>query len=241
LKIPCPERFSFPHWTKPLDWSTHRHRRLQATAAASISSVDPPRRASPSSFASPHRGEEPHSPFYSAHSMPSTPLRARRSWPSATGRGGPHTSPEPPPCSPGWVRHFPSFAQSPAASQTVAPSSRTHLRRGLRLAAVAPSAGTAARSCLPPPIACVRPGPSDGHGRPRSKGGETLRSVHGGPMDRVHGRRYTACVSSASCLRQRQPIAAHHVAPPQPLRRPPRRFCKKDLQFPEFTTMPFHL
>jgi hypothetical protein len=96
-------------------------------------------------------------------------------------------------------------------------------------------------------VVCRRPSPACDRGRlmgtdgPDLKGGETLRSVHGGPMDRVHGRRSTACVNSASCLRQRQPIAARHVAPPQPLRRPPRRFCKKDLQFPEFTTMPFHL
>jgi hypothetical protein len=48
------------------------------------------------------------------------------------------------------------------------------------------------RPPAPPPIACTRPGPSDRRGRPRSKGGMPLRSVHRGPVDQVHRRRSTS-------------------------------------------------
>jgi hypothetical protein len=97
----------------------------------------------------------------------------------------------------------------------------------------------------PHTVVCPPPACDQGHlmgtDGPDLKGGETLRSVHRGPVDRVRRRRSTslrhARVSSASA----QPIVVGHVAHPQPLRRLPWQFCKKDLQFPEFTTMPFHL
>jgi hypothetical protein len=93
------------------------------------------------------------------------------------------------------------FASSLASRRT-----KPHLKpcttaqdRGRRRAAAAPALAPAVS---PPPVAHMRPGPSDGHGRPRSKGGVALRSVHGGPVDQVHRRRSTGHVSRASCLRQ---------------------------------------
>jgi hypothetical protein len=44
-----------------------------------------------------------------------------------------------------------------------------------------------------------------------------------------------------SCLRQRQPIAARHVAPPQPLSQLPRQFCKKNPTDSKISNIPFHL
>jgi hypothetical protein len=67
----------------------------------------------------------------------------------------------------------------------------------------------------------------------------------GVPLDRSTVDRWTRSTGAGpratSCLRQRQPIAARHVAPPQPLRRPPRRFCKKNPAVSKITNIPFHL
>jgi hypothetical protein len=78
----------------------------------------------------------------------------------------------------------------------------------------------------PPPVAYVRPGPSDGHGRPRSKGGRTPwigPRWTGGPSPQasVHGPRKPRVMLASA-----RPLTVRHVALHQPLRRPPRRFCK---------------
>jgi hypothetical protein len=65
------------------------------------------------------------------------------------------------------------------------------------------------------------------------------------PLDRSAVDRWTRSTAPVhgctSCLRQRQPITVRHMALPKPFRRLPLQFCKIKPQFPEFTTMPFHL
>jgi hypothetical protein len=62
----------------------------------------------------------------------------------------------------------------------------------------------------PPPAACVQPGPSDGHGRPGSKGGAY-------PLDRSTVDRWTKSTCAgpprASCLRQPCISPANHSSP----------------------------
>jgi hypothetical protein len=107
----------------------------------------------------------------------------------------------------------------------------------------------ASRRRAPPPLVCPPPSLrmhtsraarsiADG---PDLKGGVPLRSVHRGPVDQVHGRRSTAHVMLASCLRQRQPTAVRHVALHQPFAGCPCSFCKKAPVLLLFRTMPFHL
>jgi hypothetical protein len=101
-------------------------------------------------------------------------------------------------------------------------------------------------SRTPSPASLRQPGP-----RPRAtravRSARTVQIKSGAyPLDRsTVGRVHRACsrprVSIASALRQRQPITVRHMAHPQPLRRLPWQFCKKNPQFPEFTTIPFHL
>jgi hypothetical protein len=75
--------------------------------------------------------------------------------------------------------------------------------------------------------------------RPRSRNTWSVRSVTDSPdqkgsypLDRSTVDRWTRSTAMvhglASALRQHQPVTVHHVALHQPLRRPPRRFCKKN-------------
>jgi hypothetical protein len=80
----------------------------------------------------------------------------------------------------------------------------------------------------PPPVACVRSGPSDGHERPRSKGGRTPwigPRWTGGPSPQapVHGPHQPRVMLASA-----RPLTARHVALPQPLRRLPFQFLQKE-------------
>jgi hypothetical protein len=90
--------------------------------------------------------------------------------------------------------------------------------------------------CPPAPpraIVCRRTSPACDRGRPMGadgpdlKGGETLRSVHRGPVDQAHMRRSTALRQHGVSIASARPITARHVAHPQPFHRLPWKFCKK--------------
>jgi hypothetical protein len=78
----------------------------------------------------------------------------------------------------------------------------------------------------PPPVACVRLGPSDGHERPRSKGGRWIGPRWtGGPSPQapIHGPHQPRVMLASAW-----PLTARHVALPQPLGRLPFQFLQKE-------------